>query len=345
MKKILLYTTSFFPSVGGTERATYLLAKQLLDHNYQATIVTRTPDPEQEFPDGNENLRIIRNPGLLQLGKLCRDHDVVIVNGGFSVRAWLGIVQSATPFILIHAMITSGLREGFQPLDIIGNLLRKKMKSEAKVHVGVSKAVLQAADVEGVVIPNMIDPEITKRASQVVSSPKKYDLIFVGRLIASKGLQDILKAVAQISSNGKKITLAVIGGGSYENEAKELSRKLGIDDQVDFKGFVNADELAQCYAESKILIHTPNAPEGFGMGLIEAMAFGLPVIVNDKPALPETAGDAGIIVPQSDCDALAEAINMLLSDDKKYQQYSEKAKSRAQNFKPSVVFKQWEKIL
>ncbi len=346
MHKILLYSSFYFPSVGGTEMATYLLAEQLYSNGYEVTIVTQTPDENQTLDKPlHQKISIVRKPSFGKLFSLCKSHDLLIVNGGFSVRAWLGAWPSGIPTILIHAMITDGLRKTWKPQDIIGDALRNSMKKRVAKHVGVSSHVLKSAGVDGVVIPNMIAPEILAKSKKATkSAEKKFDGIFVGRLIKTKGLSTIIEAVSIARKQDKFLRLAVVGDGEFKQEAEKLAAQLEVSEQITFFGSLSADELADIYRQSKVLIHTPDAPEGFGMGLIEAMCFGLPVLVNDMPALPETAGDSGLIIPQKDPNALYQNWIRIIEDQKLYKKYSELSLNRSAEFYPELVFKKWEKL-
>ncbi|MFN2287091.1 MAG: glycosyltransferase, partial [Chromatocurvus sp.] len=67
------------------------------------------------------------------------------------------------------------------------------------------------------------------------------------------------------------------------------------------------------YARASVAV-VPSLYEGFGLPAGEAMACGVPVVASDAGALPEIVGDAGLLVPPGDADALAQAIDALLGD-------------------------------
>ena len=86
--------------------------------------------------------------------------------------------------------------------------------------------------------------------------------------------------------------------------------------------------MGEAYCSAGIAI-TPSLYEGFGFPAAEAMASATPVVVTDGGALPEVVGDAGVIVPRGNADALAEAIGTLLDDDARRADLGEKGRQRA----------------
>jgi glycosyltransferase involved in cell wall biosynthesis len=85
--------------------------------------------------------------------------------------------------------------------------------------------------------------------------------------------------------------------------------------------------MVQYYAEAAIAI-VPSVYEGFGLPAGEAMACGVPVVSTDGGALPEVVGDAGVIVPVKNVDALVEAIDTLLQDPKARAELGARGKQR-----------------
>lgn len=136
-----------------------------------------------------------------------------------------------------------------------------------------------------------------------------------------KGLNFLLEAVAQIRKN-RPIRLTVIGQPKKDGIIENLVAKLGVSDMVHFTGRIANEEFADYYARSTIAV-VPSLYEGFGIPAAEAMASGVPLISTSGGALPEVVGDAGMIVPPGNAEALARAITHLLDspgDRKKYAQ-------------------------
>lgn len=121
-----------------------------------------------------------------------------------------------------------------------------------------------------------------------------------------KGLYHLLRAVAKIAAE-RPIDLTVIGQPKENGGVVRLISTLGIGSRVRFTGRISNEDFVREYARSTVAV-VPSVYEGFGLPAGEAMACGIPVISTSGGALPEVVGEAGLIVPPADPDALAAAI-------------------------------------
>jgi glycosyltransferase involved in cell wall biosynthesis len=159
------------------------------------------------------------------------------------------------------------------------------------------------------VVPNGINTLLFHPLPEVPREP--------GRIIATnssdvplKGLCYLLRAVARIDGR-RNIRLVVVGTPNSNGGVSRLIRRLGIGDRVTFTGRISDAEFVHQYARAAMAV-VPSVYEGFGLPAGEAMACGVPVISTTGGALPEVVGDAGILVPPGDADALGGAIRHLL---------------------------------
>ncbi|MFC1828215.1 glycosyltransferase family 4 protein [Thermodesulfobacteriota bacterium] len=127
-----------------------------------------------------------------------------------------------------------------------------------------------------------------------------------------KGLGYLLKAVAEISKT-RKVRLIVIGSPKENGDIVKSIQKLGIGNSVTFTGRIDHTAFVQQYARAALAV-VPSIYEGFGLPAGEAMACGVPVISTTGGALPEVVGNAGLLVPPGDHQALAEAMISLLDN-------------------------------
>jgi glycosyltransferase involved in cell wall biosynthesis len=139
-------------------------------------------------------------------------------------------------------------------------------------------------------------------------------ILHVGTLQPRKNLVRLIRAYRQMQTDAP---LALVGGRGWQYEAilTEIE-KLGLTDKVIMPGYVPADELPLWYNAASVLAY-PSLYEGFGLPVVEAMACGTPVVTSSVSSMPEAAGgDAGaaLLVSPDDSEALAEALNRVLTE-------------------------------
>jgi len=151
-----------------------------------------------------------------------------------------------------------------------------------------------------------------------------------------KGVLYLLQALKLLKNDGAKLTIVddaarhssyIEDVGPLPSYGSKLVQKLNLNGMVRFTGRLTREQLAQHYAAARIAV-VPSLYEGFGLPAAEAMACGTPVIATRGGALPEVVGNAGMLVPPADADALAAAIRQLLNDQQAQQRMSEAGKKR-----------------
>ncbi|WP_447942448.1 glycosyltransferase [Microbacterium aurum] len=140
--------------------------------------------------------------------------------------------------------------------------------------------------------------------------------LFVGRLIRTKGLRDAIRALAHLP--GGAATLDVVGEGHDRAECELLVRTLGLGEQVRFHGHVAHTQVAVHYRNSDVFLF-PSYREAGGIVVVEAMSYGLPLIVADRGGPAASVDDnCGIRVEPRDPDQyardLAAAMSTLAAD-------------------------------
>jgi len=148
-------------------------------------------------------------------------------------------------------------------------------------------------------------------------------LLFVGRLVERKGVDDLLRAFAIIRSRFPQARLSIVGDGPQRSELVKLAEQLQLSDCVDFRGTRVGAELDQEYARCTAFvlpskdIATDTANEGLGLALIEASMHAKPLIGTRHGGIPEIVkqGENGILIPPGDPASLAEALAEILVDE------------------------------
>ena len=127
-----------------------------------------------------------------------------------------------------------------------------------------------------------------------------------------KGLAFLLKAVSELVKT-RPVNLTVIGAPKKNGTIERMVKTLNLNPHVRFTGRIDHDRFVREYAEAAIAV-VPSLYEGFGLPVGEAMACRKPVISTTGGALPEVAGDAAVMVPPADVNALKKAIIDLLEN-------------------------------
>lgn len=162
------------------------------------------------------------------------------------------------------------------------------------------------------VIYNALDPAIEEKArslSNVLHPHKSQQAIYaVGRLTYVKGLDRLIEAFALCLRQRPHLHLNLVGQGPLQEALENQAKELGIIDQVTFHGFIN--NMEQVYPNAALLVMSSHH-ETFGNVLIEAMAFGTPVVAFDCDYGPREIiipNVNGLLVEEGNIPALSEAI-------------------------------------
>jgi glycosyltransferase involved in cell wall biosynthesis len=211
------------------------------------------------------------------------------------------------PFGWMERMVYRSSRFAFPITETVGEVLRTKgYKGDLTV------------------CPLPFDPGLYHPYSQEEIPPvlqkKGNELLigYVGRIVEAKGLRTLIKALEQVPRAGWK--LAVVGTGPFDCEFRELIQSAGLTDHVLHLGFVPHEETPRYLAAFGLLVlpseTQPNWKEQFGRVLIEALACGTPVVGSDSGEIPNliSSSGGGIVFPERDAEAFAEALKRMISD-------------------------------
>ena len=165
--------------------------------------------------------------------------------------------------------------------------------------------------------------------STVKASNQKYEpnpvprILFTGRLIQRKGVEYLLRAVPRILLNGP-VQVVITGSGDQRERLEALSRELGLQNTVQFLGFVSNERLEHEYARCDVwvnpsIIDDHGDTEGLGVGAIEAYSHGKPVVSSNVGGIPDAVlhNMTGYLVPEKNPGQLAGAILDLIQNPEK----------------------------
>ena len=274
------------------------------------------------------NLRIIG------LNKLVRDLDII-----HSADIWYPFTYQAVK----TGKPTIATQWENIPFNVKGNPylnIQKYNRQHVSHFVAITEKAKEALLIEGVssdrisVIPAGLDclrfkPEKKSAINRFGIDGYATKILFVGRLTPEKGIFDLLNAFALILKNHQNLELIVVGIGTskIQAEIKSLIHSLNIQDRVKFLGNIPYSQMTEVHNLADIFclpsVETYFWAEQFGYSIVEAMACERPVVSTLTGSIPEIVKNrvTGILVEQKNPVALGAALEELLVDKKKREQF------------------------
>lgn len=194
-------------------------------------------------------------------------------------------------------------------------------------------------------VPNPIVRHETGTDTLRLSSFKAPVILIVANLNRRKGHDVLLQAFARLSPELSNWRLAIVGEGEQEKTLREQVKALGIAERVDWYGQV-ANPFVFYRAASIFVL--PSRSEGMPNALMEAMSYGLPVIVSNASPGPLDLvkdGESGLVVPVDDPVALAKAIELLGNSAALRKRLGHAGRKRVSEYDLSKVMPIWERII
>ncbi len=152
-------------------------------------------------------------------------------------------------------------------------------------------------------------------------------LVTVGRLVAAKNTAATVGALALVRERYPEATLDVVGHGNASASLKALAGELGITGAVTLHGNVAHRRVLEILSASHLFVFPTRVKEGFPKALLEAMACGLPVVATAVSVIPQLVGDrCGIVLRETDPEAVARAILQLIDDEGRLAEISANAR-------------------
>jgi glycosyltransferase involved in cell wall biosynthesis len=254
-----------------------------------------------------------------EIRRLARDADLVHVHGDMAVMI-------AAPGLGDRPLVftTHGLHRLRRSTGLAGRVVRRRLRAAV---AATSRTICIARDERddlaaalppalherlvvvpnGVPVPPPAEPERRTRARSALGlSEGDVGVLFVGRLEERKDPLGAIRAVEAARSDGAELVLLIAGGGPLE---REVAAKAGP--AVRPLGF--REDLDDLYAAADLFL-LPSHREGMSFALLEAMAHGLAPVVADGAGNAETVGEAGVVFPAGDLDAMSVRLSELAGD-------------------------------
>lgn len=287
--------------------------------------------------------------------KICTGNDVACIVTHHEApisNIIMGVSKILNPRVMTVAYAHSAAKEmliingGIKGI-ISNSILKLSMKFSDRI-VAISEFVKETVVTDFKVSEQKIyvvynGTEMANAENVSYEQHDKKNLIYVGRLIREKGVQNTLKALSEINKC-YDYHFTVVGDGPYKKELEKLAESLKISKKVEFLG--NRRDVKELLSKSGVFIHMPECEEGFGITVIEALACGLICVCANKGGLPEILknGRYGFIVEDTvGLTIVLEHIIAEISDDE-YAVKSQMARDRAKAFSAKKYAAELDKI-
>lgn len=158
-------------------------------------------------------------------------------------------------------------------------------------------------------------PIIKTRDEMLQHNLKRKTILYAGTVCHRKGYDDLIRAFAKIAKKYPDWNVVLAGNGEVE-KGRAISKELGIANQVEFLGWVSGEQKDKAFRESMIFC-LPSYAEGFPMAVLDAWAYGLPVITTPVGGIPDVAkdGENMLLFNPGDIDALAHQLEKMIFDE------------------------------
>lgn len=219
-----------------------------------------------------------------------------------------------------HLLSTPTIARLYSFFACLHTLISRGMLGKADIIVVVSRYLKKALASNGIdskKIRVIYNPIAARSRSSIACENISVYMpfaLYVGRLEAEKGVEFLVKAAKQVCAKLKEFQLLIVGDGPLQESLQLLSRRLGIEDRVEFLGRVSDSTLDCLYEASGVVVVPSIWAEPFGRVVAEAMMYGRPVVASRVGAIPEILNlKKGFLVPPRNPEALANAIVTAIS--------------------------------
>lgn len=365
--RVLLYSHTFWPNLGGIERVSQLLAEALTARGHRVELVTATASADPAW-DRAQPYPIWRRPPLHRLLALIVRADVVHGNGA-SFAALLPAVLLGRRALCTHAawqlLSVDGLgwaNGAPTPLGPAASLafyrhqlpllswfrqvlllrLRRWLAGRVAANVAISGWMSHRQPLpHQTVIPN---PVALPTFPWSNPATRPVDLLFLGRLVSEKGLNVLLQALAVVAQQPAPLTpsLLVVGEGPMRVAWQELAAQLDLTAQVRFCGALSGEPLLAALNRCRIGVVPSAWEEPMGLVAVELLAAGLIPVVSERGGLVENVGRIGRSFANGDASALAAVLRELLERPQPFPWHE--AQALIAPFQPATIAARYERL-
>ncbi|MCB0415098.1 MAG: glycosyltransferase [Bdellovibrionales bacterium] len=330
--KLVLIGKYYWPHLGGMERALQDLAEGFLKEGFDVHVVV-SHQKNQLQVDVVNGVTVHRMPTIgrffnLPITKWSRSYikglspDILNIHLPNPIAMGVFNTLDFKKIYTLHTnRVSSPIVNFFHNKYLLWTL--KKHKSQVIVTSQYLRQWLKRRNILSETVPLAIQSSPMVKNNNV----KKYDLIFVGRLVKYKGIPILIKALKDTDKS-----LLIVGDGPKKKQLLKLIKSFGIQHRVKIVGEKRGEALIKCIDESRVMVlPSINSSEAFGLCLLEGMRRGLPLIttrLDSGVREVNTVGVTGLEALPKNANSLKKAIMEILEDDLNYENYSKNCYSR-----------------
>lgn len=195
----------------------------------------------------------------------------------------------------------------------------KKLKSDIRKILNLADKFIVLSNEWKEFIDTIVDPKKVVIVHNAValnhkSNLKNQSIIFLGKLGKRKGVYDLIDAMPYVIKDHPDVMLLLAGDGEIEKCRKKATEN-GTIANIKFLGWIDSETKNKLLSESSVFV-LPSYNEGLPMSMLEAMSFGLPVVVSDAGGIPAVIhdGENGLLVHAGDVNKLSVVLTEVLED-------------------------------
>ncbi|PPS42808.1 glycosyltransferase family 4 protein [Chroococcidiopsis sp. TS-821] len=332
--KILLASHVFYPSIGGIETVSSMLAHEFVELGHEVKLVTQTPASAES--NKKFSFEIIRKPKPHQLIQLLRWCDVFFQNN-ISLQTWWATLFVRKPWFVTHQTWIRRVNGSVGWQDRV-----KCFLLEFATCISISQSIAKHLKTPSIVIGNPYQDDLFYELPEV---SRDRELVFLGRLVSDKGVDLLITALGNLKKEYSLTPrLTIIGAGPEENLLRNLAATLEVSSQVNFVGTKTGTELVKLLNSHKIMVVPSRWSEPFGVVALEGIACGCVVVGSEGGGLKDAIGPCGITFPNGDVKALTQILAKLLTDRQALAVYRSHSHTHLSQFKKQSVAQAYLKL-
>ena len=356
VKRGAIITFDFSPPIGGQGRHTYELWRRVQDDPDLELLVfspsaNALPGHHRIFAAtlllGRHLLFSLGVAAVIERWRRRFDLDFVHLNGGPGGIFLLRRPNTSVIYTVHHTYVQQARLVPGQAWKQALVPLERASYRKADVVTGDCPSTTAALRNElGIVgaftVPSGVD---TQRFRPLAGERIPQSLLFVGRLDARKGIEQVVGAMPLLLERAPDARLYIIGTGPIEAKLRAAARDGGYEDQVAYLGRVSNEDLVRWYNRASLVV-VPSAFEGFGLAVLEAQACGAPVLATATEGLRDLIEDGvtGRLAPFGQPEELARVAAELLRDGKQRRSLTEAGLRQAQAYDWDRVAERWREV-